>query len=324
MEELPPRFRFDEYVLDPAALALTRNGEPVALRRKTLLVFVHLVENRHRVVSKEELLACAWPGLRVEMQAVFQSISELRAVFGDCSCIRTVRGIGYQWLAPTAADAPAPAGGQRPRGRPRLQATFAAALSVGLLLASPGPLTPADDAQHRSPAAIADAQRLFEQSRDYLLQEQTATARRLLRLALERNPRHLEAKLYLAELHFGDGRVDIASRLGSEVYEASLDYGSDHLRMAAAGLLSRLSTAPAERQRAEDYAREALAIARQLHSPLHAAAGHERLGELYLAAGDHRLAKRELHKALAVYGDNVCPDSERRVRTTLAKLALRT
>ena len=94
-------FRFEGFVLDPSRRTLCSGRREIVLRPKTFTLLVYLVEHRHRVVSRKELLAGVWPGLRIEPQGVFQSISELRAAFGRHDFIRTVRGVGYEWVAPT-------------------------------------------------------------------------------------------------------------------------------------------------------------------------------------------------------------------------------
>jgi len=100
-------FRFERFVLDRDRRTLERGGRDFPLRPKTYAVLSYLVEQRHRVVPRDELLAEVWRGRRIEPQGVFQSICELRAAFGRHDFIRTVRGVGYQWVAPTTECAQA-------------------------------------------------------------------------------------------------------------------------------------------------------------------------------------------------------------------------
>lgn len=64
----------------------------------------HLVANRNRVVTKDELLQTVWPGLAVEENNLSQGISALRKTFGDTRrdghAIATIPGVGYQYVGP--------------------------------------------------------------------------------------------------------------------------------------------------------------------------------------------------------------------------------
>ena len=55
-------FRFTDHVLDVARRELRRNGEPVALEPQVFDLLVHLIHNRDRVVTKDDLLASLWGG----------------------------------------------------------------------------------------------------------------------------------------------------------------------------------------------------------------------------------------------------------------------
>ena len=83
---------------------------------KTLDTLVALVQNRGRVLGKDELLSRLWPDTVVEDANLTQSIFTLRKVLGDSPknprYIATVSGRGYQFVAPVAEVAPAliPAG----------------------------------------------------------------------------------------------------------------------------------------------------------------------------------------------------------------------
>jgi DNA-binding winged helix-turn-helix (wHTH) protein len=54
-------YSFGPFELDPEARLLRRDGEPVPLPGKTLDTLILLVENRGRLVDKEELLSRVWP-----------------------------------------------------------------------------------------------------------------------------------------------------------------------------------------------------------------------------------------------------------------------
>jgi DNA-binding winged helix-turn-helix (wHTH) protein/Tol biopolymer transport system component len=98
------RYAFGPFILDPQARVLLREGEPVAMPGKILDTLVVLVQNRGRVVDKDELLSRIWPGIVVEEANLTQSIFTVRKILGDSPkdhrYIATVAGRGYQFVAP--------------------------------------------------------------------------------------------------------------------------------------------------------------------------------------------------------------------------------
>ena len=55
-------FRFGDHVLDTERRELRRGAEPVALEPQVFDLFVYLVRNRDRVVSKDDLIEGVWVG----------------------------------------------------------------------------------------------------------------------------------------------------------------------------------------------------------------------------------------------------------------------
>src|SRR5579885_324913 len=98
-----PRYIFGCFELDPEARLLRRDGEPVPIAGKTLDALVVLVENRGRLVDKEELLSRVWAGSVVEEANLTQTIFTVRKILGDSPkdhrYIATVAGRGYQFVA---------------------------------------------------------------------------------------------------------------------------------------------------------------------------------------------------------------------------------
>lgn len=108
-----PYIHFLGYRLDPAARTLTApDGSDVALSGRAFDVLTYLIEQRPRVVGKDELLAAVWPGRVVEENNLGQAISSLRRVLGtgagDRRFIRTVTGRGYSFVAEVAESPVAP------------------------------------------------------------------------------------------------------------------------------------------------------------------------------------------------------------------------
>lgn len=98
-----PRYSFGPFSLDPEARVLLRNGEPVSMAGKTFDTLLVLVQNRGRLMDKDELLAKAWPDTVVEEANLSQSIFTIRKILGDSPkdhrYIATIAGRGYQFVA---------------------------------------------------------------------------------------------------------------------------------------------------------------------------------------------------------------------------------
>ena len=99
-----PRLTFGPFLLDCEARTLRRDGERVALTGKTFDTLLLLVQNRGRLVKKDELLSEVWRSTTVEEANLTQTIFSLRKVLGDRPrdhrFIATVPGCGYQFVAP--------------------------------------------------------------------------------------------------------------------------------------------------------------------------------------------------------------------------------
>lgn len=99
-------FQFDGFVLVPALMRLECEGEPVALPHNAFQALMLLVENRNRIVTKQELLNKIWTDTSVEENALNQCISVLRKIFGDtrreARYIATISGVGYRFVREVA------------------------------------------------------------------------------------------------------------------------------------------------------------------------------------------------------------------------------
>ena len=71
----PSVYRFARFRLDSRNRELREgDGPPIALTAKAFDTLCVLVQNRHRVLSKDELLAAVWPGRVVEENNLSQAI----------------------------------------------------------------------------------------------------------------------------------------------------------------------------------------------------------------------------------------------------------
>jgi len=108
----PPRpsFEFGAFSLDTGRRRLLRHGEAVSLAPKVLDTLVALIENRDRVLSKDELLDLVWGGTNVEEGGLTRNVSLLRKTLGekpdDHQFIVTVPGRGYRFVADVQETTP--------------------------------------------------------------------------------------------------------------------------------------------------------------------------------------------------------------------------
>lgn len=132
-------YRFGPFVLDLQTRELRDAGAPVVLTAKAFDVLRLLVENRQRVVGRDELLGTVWAGRVVEENNLAQAIAALRRAFGtsagDHRYIVTVPGRGYRFVADVATlgageEPPADPGHRPPPRRRRLAPKSVLAASV--------------------------------------------------------------------------------------------------------------------------------------------------------------------------------------------------
>ena len=103
-----------EWWADPATNELGRGGETLRVEPKVMEVLMALADRPGGVVSREELLSIAWPGVVVGDEALTQSIIKLRRALGDNprspAYIETISKRGYRLIAPVRQGATARAG----------------------------------------------------------------------------------------------------------------------------------------------------------------------------------------------------------------------
>jgi predicted ATPase/DNA-binding winged helix-turn-helix (wHTH) protein len=136
---------FNEVEIRAGERRVLRAGEPQLLGARAFDLLLVLVEQRGRVVSKDELMRRVWPGLVVEDNNLTVQISALRKAIGPAA-ISTVPGRGYQFTtdlleAEPAASVPAgnlPAQTTRVLGRDADLAAVLAALDATRLLTLTG------------------------------------------------------------------------------------------------------------------------------------------------------------------------------------------
>ncbi len=116
---------FGPFVLTPGR-ELRRDGQPVALGPRALLMLETMLEARGEIVTKAEILERVWPGVTVEEGNITVQIAALRKELGTRpggeEWIVTVPRVGYRLLrgAPAITDSPPPQLQSHDGGKPTL------------------------------------------------------------------------------------------------------------------------------------------------------------------------------------------------------------
>src|SRR5689334_11869725 len=101
-------FHFDEFTLDVRERRLLRGLDAVRLSPKAYDVLVALVQQRGRLITKDELLKRLWPESFVEEGSLNVHVSALRKALGEDAqrptYIETVARSGYRFIAAVTCD----------------------------------------------------------------------------------------------------------------------------------------------------------------------------------------------------------------------------
>src|SRR5262245_34425271 len=95
-------FQFGDYALDAGRRELKQRGALVAVEPQVFDLLVYLVQNRDRVVSKDDLLEAVWGGRIVSESTLTSRINAARKAVGDSgeqqAVIRTVARKGIRFV----------------------------------------------------------------------------------------------------------------------------------------------------------------------------------------------------------------------------------
>src|SRR5436305_7309751 len=75
--------QFGDITVDAVSMRVLRGSEPVAIEPKSLKVLLYLIENRGRLVTKEELLRSVWQDAFVTDNALTRTVAQIRKALGD-------------------------------------------------------------------------------------------------------------------------------------------------------------------------------------------------------------------------------------------------
>jgi TolB-like protein len=111
------QFTFDNQTLDIERRELLRDGAPIPMQPQVFDLLVYLVQNRDRVVSKEDLIGLVWGGRTVSDSTFTSRVNAARTAIGDSGrdqkLIRTISRKGLRFVG-TVQE---PENSNRPEGR---------------------------------------------------------------------------------------------------------------------------------------------------------------------------------------------------------------
>ncbi len=162
-------YRFGDYSLDARRHELRRGSETVPIEPQVMALLRLLIDNRDRLVTRDEIIEKVWNGRIVSEAAISSRIKSVRQAIGDDGAaqrlIRTMPKLGFRFVgeveAPVepqsvAAAAPAPDAEADPAARPSI------AVLPFETLGAAGPLAGLGDAlPHDLIAALSRLRWLF-------------------------------------------------------------------------------------------------------------------------------------------------------------------
>jgi DNA-binding winged helix-turn-helix (wHTH) protein len=165
------RYIFGDYTLDTERYELRHAGTLCSVEPQVFRVLVYLLAQRHRVVTKQELMEHLWPGRFVSDELLSHRLMATRKAIGDSGrtqrYIKTVHGWGYRFVAPveTSTGAPESMEAAAPTPPPASPQTLEHLEASPIRLPPPGPPTTSALPGERKQVtvlccALADAQRL--------------------------------------------------------------------------------------------------------------------------------------------------------------------
>ena len=97
------RFVFNDYSLDVGRRELRRGPDRVEIEPQVFDLLTYLIENRDRVVSKDDLIASVWGGRIVSESTLSSRITAVRKAIGDTgerqALIQTIQRRGFRFVA---------------------------------------------------------------------------------------------------------------------------------------------------------------------------------------------------------------------------------
>ncbi len=103
------KYQVGDFVIDTARYRISTGDTVVPVEPKVFDLLVYLIRNRDRVLTREELFQAVWGGREVSDATLSNHVKNARKALGDSGelqqTIQTVRGRGYQFIAPVGEAA---------------------------------------------------------------------------------------------------------------------------------------------------------------------------------------------------------------------------
>jgi eukaryotic-like serine/threonine-protein kinase len=136
-------FQFDDVRVDVGNAQIFKSGQPLTVEPKAFRVLVFLIENRGRLVEKDELLKAIWKETFVTENALTREIALVRKTLGDSATdakyIETVPWRGYRFIAQVVdAEEPGVRSGPVASARQRKSYALIVIVAVGLVSSMAG------------------------------------------------------------------------------------------------------------------------------------------------------------------------------------------
>ena len=140
------QFLLADHTLDTERRELRAGFEPVAVEPQVFDLLVYLVQNRDRVVSKDDLIASVWGGRIVSDSTLTSRINAARKAVGDSGedqkLIRTIARKGLRFVGDGAHAIKRRPNRQMPAVRRRMKSTSSRARPCRCPTGPPSPCFP--------------------------------------------------------------------------------------------------------------------------------------------------------------------------------------
>ena len=142
-------YRFNDYRLDTDTFEIQRGSKRLEVEPQVLQLLILLVENRGRIVSREQVFAEIWKDRVVSDAALSSRIKSTRRLLGDDGMrqrfIRTVYGRGFRFVAEVTTEQASSTGGEQASGdgsvaRPRTRYAKSGDLHIAYQVFGDGPV----------------------------------------------------------------------------------------------------------------------------------------------------------------------------------------
>jgi Tol biopolymer transport system component/DNA-binding winged helix-turn-helix (wHTH) protein len=127
-------YRFGGFTLDGATRRLCRGDKELLLEPKSFRLLEFLIENRDRVLGKEEIFRIIWNETNVGDNALTRAIAQIRKALEDDPrqprFIETLPTVGYRFIGKLTTEEPPPSAKPMPRKPARIAVWGAIAFTV--------------------------------------------------------------------------------------------------------------------------------------------------------------------------------------------------